>query len=414
MTRRRTARRRSLLAEDAPGVRRPTLVLTECDKLLIGDCARVLSSKNLDGNDAKGDSVPDPQDGADAGSVGEGGGGHSDPLISLWDLSPRDWNLIFGLPFFFSVAVYQPAIYFVIQLKEEYGMSMIFIGLSMSAYNVARLIALSGSMLAPKTTHLVGTTIALVGYSVLIPFADTSNVAIFAICNVAVGFIEASAAVYVYSKHVYEKDMGKMRYAMGYQAAAIGLGVVFGFLTGGVAVQLFGVRGVAIVGAFTAALELASLIYFLLAPPGERSMEDNVKKKNPAQDEDTFEENPRQGNKDGTGFIGTDIVDSLGHGGGINSSELGSKYSGSDEVVASNFTYMVSAVFSFINIVCGYLYSIGPLFIFETFGVDEGIIGIIFSVASAFASLFTFLTLSQRYVSWLTKVHSAVLFKSKL
>lgn len=42
------------------------------------------------------------------------------------------------------------------------------------------------------------------------------------------------------------------------------------------------------------------------------------------------------------------------------------------------------------------LYSIGPLFIKEQFGIEEGIIGIIFSVGSAAGSLFTFAALSNK------------------
>ena len=50
---------------------------------------------------------------------------------------------------------------------------------------------------------------------------------------------------------------------------------------------------------------------------------------------------------------------------------------------------------------CNSLYTIGPLFMFDMFGIAEGTIGIIFGVASFIASVFTFLALSSKWVTLL-------------
>jgi hypothetical protein len=85
------------------------------------------------------------------------------PKLSLRELSIRDLNLMFALPFFFAVAVNQPNIYFVIQLKEVYNTGMVAIGLLVAAFSLCRVFAIIGSMIAPKASHVVGTVIGVVG-----------------------------------------------------------------------------------------------------------------------------------------------------------------------------------------------------------------------------------------------------------
>ena len=172
--------------------------------------------------------------------------------------------------------------------------------------------------------------------------------------------------------------------AMSYQSAVIGVAVILGFFFGGFVFQGFGIAGVAFIGVICSGLELASLLYFLIAPPGEKISD-------ASGDMEVSDEGERSppGNK-GPKFPRTLIAYS------IPQDEIMGEYSGAEEIAASKFTYFVAAIFSFDSIVCGYLYSIGPLFIFDTFGVNEGTIGIIFSLASLFGSVLTFASISSK------------------
>ena len=91
-------------------------------------------------------------------------------------------------------------------MKEVHELGMNATGLLIAAFHLCRLIAIIGTVFAPKSSHLVGTLIGLIAYSCLLFFSDTSNVEIFASCNIAVGFIEASAVMFVYSKKAYARE----------------------------------------------------------------------------------------------------------------------------------------------------------------------------------------------------------------
>ena len=176
--------------------------------------------------------------------------------------------------------------------------------------------------------------------------------------------------------------------AMSYQSAVIGVAVILGFFFGGFVFQGFGIAGVAFIGVICSGLELASLLYFLIAPPGEKISDAS----GDVEVSDEGDGSP-PGNE-GPKFPRTLITYSIDK--GTPQDEIMGEYSGAEEIAASKSTYFVAAIFSFDSIVCGYLYSIGPLFIFNTFGVNEGTIGIIFSLASLFGSVLTFASISSK------------------
>ena len=100
MASRQTFKRGTVLARGGS-----SLILTETDKLLYGD-----ARKELDAGD---DELREP----------------GNDKLSLSDLSRRDCNLIFAMPLFWMIAIYQPFIYFVIQLKEVHELGMNATGL---------------------------------------------------------------------------------------------------------------------------------------------------------------------------------------------------------------------------------------------------------------------------------------------
>ena len=139
MASRQTFKRGTVLARGGS-----SLILTETDKLLYGD-----ARKELDAGD---DELREP----------------GNDKLSLSDLSRRDCNLIFAMPLFWMIAIYQPFIYFVIQLKEVHELGMNATGLLIAAFHLCRLIAIIGTVFAPKSSHLVGTLIGLIAYSCLL------------------------------------------------------------------------------------------------------------------------------------------------------------------------------------------------------------------------------------------------------
>lgn len=219
---------------------RSTVILTEADKILYGDARQELED---DG-------------GADAG-----------PGLSLRTMSLRDWNLIILQPLLFSASVQQPVIYFIVQLDKFYGIQPIYVGLAFVTCGVARVLVCVANMFALKASHLGGAALATAGYAVLFAFPYTPNVGLFIACTVAASCIDSKAVVFVHSKQMYKEDMVKLRLALSYQAAAIGVGVIFGLFFGGVVSIFYGVAGNAMLGAATGFLEMVSVVYYILAPP---------------------------------------------------------------------------------------------------------------------------------------------------
>ena len=119
-----------------------------------------------------------------------------------WNL--RDYNLIFVMPFFCTVATRLPFIYFVIQLKER-GLDYVTIGFLIGAFHFCRVITIASAIFHPKAAHLLGSMIGLAGYITLL-CADKSKITMFAGGNIITGFAEASAAVFVYSKNMYATE----------------------------------------------------------------------------------------------------------------------------------------------------------------------------------------------------------------
>ena len=111
--------------------------------------------------------------------------------------------------------------------------------------------------------------------------------------------------------------------------------------------QASGVRGVAISGTVTAGIELCSIIYFLLAPPGRKKNDEDIKKTASGKE---LEENNLEESKHDDSFREDELMSSI-HDGRLG--EMRNKYSGSDEIIASKFTYLVSFIVTFNTIASG-------------------------------------------------------------
>lgn len=307
-------------------------------------------------------------------------------------LTLQDVNLIFGMPFFCTIGTRLPFIYFVIELKERYGMDMTSIALCIGAFHLCRVFAIIGSIFATKTSHFIGTIIGIGGYTGLLITAGTSNVALFASCNIVTGFAESSAAVFVYSKQDYSTNVDKMKFALSNQSAFIGVAVILGFFFGGILFQLWGVSGIAMAGIIVLGWELLSFMYYLAPKMKIDHYSGNGKKSAPDADE---EEDDDGHENEGNNFVGKSTI-RASIGDTVERNAMLNQFSAEEAVKTTKFTYLVAVVFSIESIACGYLFSIGPLFIFEQFGVDQGKIGTIFSCASLFGTLLTYIAISQK------------------
>jgi len=314
----------------------------------------------------------------------------------------RDYNLIVAMPLFSTIVIYQPFIYFVIQLREIYGLDLDIVGLLIAAYHLCRVVSTIGSIFAPRVSHFIGTIIGMAGYACLIVFSDTSSSAIFATCNIVVGFSDAIATMYIYSKQSYNEEPEKMRMAMSYQCAVMGAAVIIAFLIGGVVFSSFGILGVAQAGIVLIGLELLSLIYFLVDPPtSEKAKQTSApaatdKVNSPIDD-------------------GTSTLPSKSKLFGLLKelkprTEIMHQFSRSSNIGANKLTYLIAFVYSFESISCGYIHTVSPLFLYEVFGVDEGVIGIIFSAASMFGSVMTFMAISSKSVKAIYLLQNLDLF----
>eukprot|EP00588_Corethron_pennatum_P023420 CAMPEP_0194338556 /NCGR_PEP_ID=MMETSP0171-20130528/80038_1 /TAXON_ID=218684 /ORGANISM="Corethron pennatum, Strain L29A3" /LENGTH=583 /DNA_ID=CAMNT_0039102739 /DNA_START=163 /DNA_END=1914 /DNA_ORIENTATION=- len=303
-------------------------------------------------------------------------------------LTLRDYNLIFAMPFFCTFANCVTFVYFIIYLVEEFRLDYVTIGFLIGAFHFCRVITITASIFFTKTAHLLGCMIGLAGFITLL-CGDKSKISVFAVGNIITGFAEASSAVFVYSKNMYATDVPKMRMAMSYQSAMLGVAVIIGFYFGGIGFKKFGVDGIAVAGIIALGLEIASLLYYLLTC-NEADSKNQIR--SDKGQEATFPE--EEITEKETGFKVSDIRQSLQN--EKLSDEFFGMYSNTEGIVANSFTLLISAIFSMESIACGYLFSIGPIFIKKAFDADESLIGTIFSCASLLGSVVTILAISPK------------------
>jgi len=303
-------------------------------------------------------------------------------------LTLRDYNLIFAMPFFGMLASYVTTVYFVIYLVENFRLDNVTVGFFVGAFHLCRVITITGCIFYTKTAHLLGCIIGLAGFITLL-CGDKSKISIFAVGNIITGFADGSSAVFVYSKHVYATDVPKMRMAMSSQGATLGVAVIYGFYFGGMGYDKFGVDGVAVAGITALGLEITSLLYYILTcNEADSKNQINCEKGLEA----TFPTEEKTEKK--TRFKVSDIAQSLQN--EKLSDELFGMYSKTEGIVANSFTLLISAIFSLESIACGYLFSIGPIFMKTTFDVEEKSIGTIFSCASLLGSIGTIFAISSK------------------
>eukprot|EP00588_Corethron_pennatum_P004694 CAMPEP_0194298818 /NCGR_PEP_ID=MMETSP0169-20130528/60377_1 /TAXON_ID=218684 /ORGANISM="Corethron pennatum, Strain L29A3" /LENGTH=581 /DNA_ID=CAMNT_0039048851 /DNA_START=114 /DNA_END=1859 /DNA_ORIENTATION=+ len=299
-------------------------------------------------------------------------------------LTLRDYNLIFAMPFFCEFANCVTFVYFVIYLVEIFRLDYVTIGFFVGAFHLCRVITITGSIFYTKTAHLLGCMIGLAGFITLL-CGDKSKISVFAVGNIITGFAECSSAVFVYSKNMYATDVPKMRMAMSYQSAMLGVAVIIGFYFGGMGYDKFGVDGIAVAGIIALGLEITSLLYYVLTcNEADTTCEKGLVATFPTEEKTEKE----------TGLKVSTIAQSLQN--EKLSDELFGMFSNMEGIVANSFTLLISAIFSMESIACGYLFSIGPIFMKTIFDVEEKSIGTIFSCASLLGSIGTILSISPK------------------
>jgi len=176
---------------------------------------------------------------------------------------------------------------------------------------------------------------------------------------------------------------------MSSQSATLGVAVIIGFYFGGMGYDKFGVDGIAVAGITALGLEITSLLYYVLTCNetdtknqirSDKGLEATIPKEEITEKE--------------TGIKVSAIRESLQN--EKLSDDLFGMFSNTEGIVANSFTLLISAIFSMESIACGYLFSIGPIFMKTTFTVEEKSIGTIFSCASLLGSIVTILAISPK------------------
>lgn len=122
--------------------------------------------------------------------------------VSLKDFDRRDLNLLFCLPTFSYICVYQVFIYFVVQLETFYKINPAYTGLLMAAFHAVRMIVIAANVPAPKTSHLIGSLVGTAGFAILVMYPYTPNVYLFSASTIATGFAESIAGKFSLDKLV--------------------------------------------------------------------------------------------------------------------------------------------------------------------------------------------------------------------
>jgi len=133
----------------------------------------------------------------DAVVMGEAVNGGNDRLLTF---------LVMGvMPFLYGAATRLPFIYFVIHLAGHFKLEWWPIGLCVRAYQGCRVIVSAASIVAPKTSHFLGTAAGLAGY-ITVFISDKDLVWPFVAGTAVIGFSETMSSMQKYAKEMFKLD----------------------------------------------------------------------------------------------------------------------------------------------------------------------------------------------------------------
>jgi len=335
--------------------------------------------------------------------------------------------LVIGvMPFLYGAATRLPFIYFVIHLAGHFNLDWWPIGLCVGAYQGCRVVVSAASIVAPKTSHFLGTAAGLAGY-ITVFISDKDLVMPFVAGTAVIGFSETMSSMQKYAKEMFklDPDHQKSQLMFKYQYAAVMCGVVFAFSIGGVVYQKYSINGVAMFGIIIEGSGLLALVVYA-ALLHERSWRMSMKG-GEHRDTDTVMATTVAGNEDKVAVaIKHDIIDSkdIEVGVEVNRPSSSSESKERDDFVdhpiqtketlpqtqmedtnvsncvttmidsananyptadlpATWVNYLVCVSFGIEALTIGYNLSIGPIFILNQFQKGTGVIGILFAVGAA-------------------------------
>eukprot|EP00956_Cyclotella_meneghiniana_P002780 scaffold3275_cov70-Cyclotella_meneghiniana.AAC.7 len=288
----------------------------------------------------------------------------------------KEFLVIGMMPFFYGSATRLPFIYFVIHLVDNFEVDMLWVGIYVALYQASRVVTSTFSIVLPKLSHFMGTSIGLAGF-ITVYLSDNNLLTPFVAGTVMVGFSECMSSMQKYAKVMYqnESDRELASRKLRYQYAAVMLGVVFAFSVGGFVYQYKFIDGVALFGIIVEALALASFfLYFLLELNSSATDPNNLPPTSSTRS--VVEDVAAFVNRIRTLSILTKMVN-----------DANAKFDKDKAIAATWVNWIMCISFGIEALTIGYNLSIGPIFMLNQFNRQTSIIGIMFAVGSASGTL---------------------------
>lgn len=279
-------------------------------------------------------------------------------------------------------------------MRIQFELDWLLIGFYVGAYQATRVLTNIVAIWFPKLAHIGGTLIGLAG-NIIVLTNDTSDKVPFLVGTIMIGFSETMACMQGYLKDFSSKDLSILEHQLKMQYAVVCFAAFFSFGAGGVIYQLYGIRGVAILGSVLSSFEFLSIILYIIL---DRVLADGLSK---TRSDGSTTDDSEKGSLPTDGEGGTnenidDLTDSMI----LDGVDLFSEA----DIGANSFSYILCITFGMEAITIGYNLAISPFFITDQFDKGTAVIGSMLASGAAFGTIISALiTLTQRGKTFMKK-----------
>ena len=293
------------------------------------------------------------------------------------------------MPFLYGAATRLPFIYYVIHLVDNFNTDMLWVGIYVTLYQASRVVTSAFAIVAPKTSHFLGTSIGLAGF-LTVYLSDNSLLTPFVAGTAVVGFSETMSSMQKYAKEMFqhESDREKASRKLRYQYASVMLGVVFAFSIGGFVYQYRFIDGVALFGVIIESLGLASFfVYLALTLTKDKTRDCPTQNDNNSniieEVQNNININQESSSSSTRSSLGSFISRIRGSILTRTVKEANSTFDTDENIATTWINWIMCMSFGIEALTIGYNLSIGPIFLLDEFNKETGIIGIMFAVGAA-------------------------------
>lgn len=294
------------------------------------------------------------------------------------------------MPFLYGAATRLPFIYYVIHLVDNFNTDMLRVGIYVTLYQASRVVTSAFAIVAPKTSHFLGTSIGLAGF-LTVYLSDNSLLTPFVAGTAVVGFSETMSSMQKYAKEMFQHESNREKASrkLRYQYASVMLGVVFAFSIGGFVYQYRFIDGVALFGVIIESSGLASFSVYLALTLTKDKTEDcptqNDNNSNIIEEEVQNNSNINQVSSSSStrSSLGSFISRIRGSILTRTVKEANSTFDTDENIATTWINWIMCMSFGIEALTIGYNLSIGPIFLLDEFNKQTSIIGIMFAVGAA-------------------------------